>query len=118
MPSTLHSVLSSATKHKELEDVLWDALHHGADLLEVDPRHFLGPNARELLGLHCTPLLLDEVGVRMGDAHDAVEHVLVGVVNLVVVCVPFLAVCGLELGDDPPLPREAGATCTTPLQCP
>jgi hypothetical protein len=49
--------------HEALEEVLRAALHHGADLLKVDPHRLLDPHTRELWGLHCVPLLLGEVRV-------------------------------------------------------
>ena len=48
--------------HEEPEDALRAALHHGADLLEVDPHRRFGPRTSELWGLHRAPLLLSEVG--------------------------------------------------------
>ena len=105
--------------HKELEDVLWDALHHGADLLEVDSQRLLGSHVRELLGLHCGPLLLDEVGALcVEDAQDAVRYVLSGLVGLMVVRDALLVVGGFELGDDPPLIRETNVMYMKPPQRP
>ena len=93
--------LGTELGHEELEDVLGGTLHHGADLLEVDPQGLLGADAGELGGLHVAPLLLDEVGVvRVEDAHDAVEELGVGVVGLAVVGVLGDLLAGLVLGDD------------------
>mmetsp|Transcript_28257 Transcript_28257/g.51087 ORF Transcript_28257/g.51087 Transcript_28257/m.51087 type:complete len:227 (+) Transcript_28257:275-955(+) len=106
---TIDTPLGTQLGHEELKDVLGTALHHGADFLEVNPERLLGPDAGELRRLHGTALLLDEVGIlRVQDAHDAVEHVLVGVVGLAVVHVLFLAVGRFELRDDEALFREAG----------
>ena len=83
--------LSAQFGHEELEDVLGRPLHHGTDLLEVDPEGLLGADAGELGGLHVTALLLDEVGVvRMEDAHDAIKELGVGVLSLAVVGVSAL----------------------------
>ena len=97
----IDGALGTELGHEELEDVLGGALHHGADLLEVDPEGLLGADAGELGGLHVATLLLDEVGVvRVQDAHDAVEELGVGVVGLAVVGVGRDLLAGLVLGDD------------------
>mmetsp|Transcript_30358 Transcript_30358/g.88766 ORF Transcript_30358/g.88766 Transcript_30358/m.88766 type:complete len:275 (+) Transcript_30358:108-932(+) len=111
--------LGTELGHEELEDVLGGALHHGADLLEVDPEGLLGADAGELGGLHVAALLLDEVGVvGVEDADDAVEELGVGVVGLAVVGVGDDLLAGLVVGDDGALGGEvllggAGAAGTT-----
>merc|ERR1719183_512139 len=108
--------LGTELGHEELEDVLGGTLHHGADLLEVDPEGLLGADAGELGGLHVAALLLDEVGVvGVEDADDAVEELGVGVVGLAVVGVGGDLLPGLVGGDDGALGGEvllggAGAT--------
>mmetsp|Transcript_8421 Transcript_8421/g.12671 ORF Transcript_8421/g.12671 Transcript_8421/m.12671 type:complete len:211 (+) Transcript_8421:252-884(+) len=106
---TINTPLRSQLGHKKLKHVLGRTLHHRTNLLKVDPKSLLRPHAGELGRLHGTTLLLNEIGVlRVQDAHDAVEHVFVGVLRLAVVGVGVLAVGVLELGDEEALGGEAG----------
>mmetsp|Transcript_18642 Transcript_18642/g.30517 ORF Transcript_18642/g.30517 Transcript_18642/m.30517 type:complete len:212 (-) Transcript_18642:121-756(-) len=105
---TINTSLGTQFRHEELKHMLRTTLHHGANLLKVDPKRLLGTDTGKLGRLHGTTLLLNKVGVlSVKDAHDTVEHVLIGVLGLTIIRVIFFAVSILLLEDETTLFIEA-----------
>lgn len=55
----IDGALGTKLGHEELEHMFGRTLHHGADLLEVDPERLFGTDAGELRWFHVATLLLD-----------------------------------------------------------
>mmetsp|Transcript_27821 Transcript_27821/g.39814 ORF Transcript_27821/g.39814 Transcript_27821/m.39814 type:complete len:211 (-) Transcript_27821:97-729(-) len=106
---TINTSLGSQFRHEELKHMLRATLHHGANLLKVDPESFLGTDTGKLGRLHGTTLLLNKVGVlSVKDAHHTIEHVLIRVLGLAIISVIFLTVSILLFEDETTLLIEAG----------
>mmetsp|Transcript_16032 Transcript_16032/g.34730 ORF Transcript_16032/g.34730 Transcript_16032/m.34730 type:complete len:203 (-) Transcript_16032:123-731(-) len=115
---TINTPLGTKLSHEELKHMLRTTLHHGTNLLKVDPQGLLRSHAGELGRLHGTTLLLDEIGVlSMKDAHDSIQHVFIGVFGLAVVHVVFFAVGGFAFEDEAALLGEFGVVVTVGGGC-
>mmetsp|Transcript_3002 Transcript_3002/g.4627 ORF Transcript_3002/g.4627 Transcript_3002/m.4627 type:complete len:210 (-) Transcript_3002:109-738(-) len=106
---TINTSLGTQFRHEELKHMLRAALHHGTNLLKVDPESLLGTNTGKLGRLHGTTLLLNKIRVlSVKDAHDTIEHILIRVLGLAIMSVIFLTVSILLFEDEATLFIEAG----------
>mmetsp|Transcript_18297 Transcript_18297/g.27560 ORF Transcript_18297/g.27560 Transcript_18297/m.27560 type:complete len:213 (+) Transcript_18297:349-987(+) len=106
---TINTSLSTQFRHEELKHMLRTTLHHGTNLLKVDPKCLLGTHTGKLGRLHGTTLLLNKVGVlSVKDSHDTIEHIFIRILGLTIISVIFLTMSILLFEDETTLFIEAG----------
>jgi hypothetical protein len=94
--TSIDTSFSTEFRHEELKYVLRRPLHHGANLLEVNPKSLLRSHPSKLGWLHVTALLLDQIRVVRGnDVHNAIKEVGVRILSLAIVLVGEV---GVEFG--------------------